>query len=83
MRDLVDDPQFILRKKIEARLHQLFPDKWVPLYSMVTFHENTRYSDALKTGQKQKVIMDEVLRQPGIENNWQSLDFEDIVSKIK
>jgi kynurenine 3-monooxygenase len=83
MRDLVDDPQFILRKKIEARLHQLFPDKWVPLYSMVTFHENTRYSDALKTGQKQKAIMDEVLGRSGIEKDWQALDFESIVKKLK
>lgn len=82
MRDLVDDPQFILRKKIEAKLHQLFPDKWVPLYSMVTFHENTRYSDALKTGQKQKAIMDEVLSRPGIETSWQEIDFEDIAHQI-
>lgn len=83
MRDLVDDPQFILRKKIEARLHQLFPDKWVPLYSMVTFHENTRYSEALKTGQKQKAIMDEVLHLPNIENSWQLLDFESIAAKLR
>jgi kynurenine 3-monooxygenase len=83
MRDLVDDPRFILRKKIETKLHQLFPDKWVPLYSMVTFHENTRYSEALKTGQKQKAIMDEVLCQPDIENKWQSLDFENVVNRLR
>jgi kynurenine 3-monooxygenase len=83
MRDLVDDPQFILRKKIEANLHQLFPDHWVPLYSMVTFQEDMRYSDALKTGQKQKAIMDEVLRQPNIEKSWQTLDFKTIVKKLE
>lgn len=82
MRDLVDDPQFILRKKIEARLHQLYPDKWVPLYSMVTFYENIRYSTALETGRKQKRIMDEVLALPGIENTWETLDFQDIVTKL-
>jgi kynurenine 3-monooxygenase len=82
MRDLVDDPQFILRKKIEAKLHHLYPDKWIPLYSMVTFHENMRYSDALKIGKKQKQIMDEVLAMPNVENRWQALDFEAIAIKL-
>ena len=54
MRDLVDDPNFILRKKIEARLHHLYPEKWIPLYSMVTFNENMRYSEALERGNIQK-----------------------------
>lgn len=43
MRDKVADPEFLLRKKIEAKLHELFPDKWIPLYSMVTFHGNIPY----------------------------------------
>src|SRR5690606_29471381 len=37
MRDLVADPKFLRRKKIEARLHELFPERWIPLYTMVTF----------------------------------------------
>ena len=57
MRDLVDDPWFILRKKIEAKLHQLYPNKWIPLYSMVTFNENIRYSTALEIGQQNKSWM--------------------------
>jgi kynurenine 3-monooxygenase len=32
MRDLVADPDFQLRKKIEAKLHSLFHEKWIPLY---------------------------------------------------
>lgn len=82
MRDLVADADFLLRKKIEARLYELFPDKWTPLYPMVTFMDSMRYSDALRTGRKQKQIMDEVMKQPGIENNWQQLDFEGIVQKL-
>jgi kynurenine 3-monooxygenase len=82
MRDLVADADFLLRKKIEARLHELFPDKWVPLYSMVTFHDHIRYSDAFVMGQKQKMIMNEVMKIPEIESNWQNLDFEKIVEKL-
>lgn len=82
MRDLVADTDFLLRKKIEAKLHELYPDQWIPLYSMVTFHENIRYSQAYKIGQKQKVIMDKVMSTPGIEANWNSLNFSEIVKQL-
>jgi kynurenine 3-monooxygenase len=82
MRDLVGDADFLLRKKIEAKLHELFPDRWIPLYSMVTFYDTIRYSTAYSVGQKQKKIMDEVMRRPGIEENWQRLNFEEIISKL-
>jgi kynurenine 3-monooxygenase len=82
MRDLVADPEFLLRKKIEAKLHELYPDRWIPQYSMVTFNDNIRYSEARRTGQKQKVIMDEVMKQEGIEQYWQQLNFEKIVSQL-
>jgi len=82
MRDLVADADFLLRKKIEARLHQLYPAQWIPLYSMVTFHDDMPYSVAYETGQKQKKIMDEVMKQPGIETNWEALDFKAIVQKL-
>lgn len=82
MRDLVADKEFLLRKKIEAKLHQLYPSQWIPLYSMVTFYENIRYSDAYATGEKQKRIMDEVMVRPNIENTWEALDFSEIVGKL-
>jgi kynurenine 3-monooxygenase len=82
MRDLVADERFLLRKKIEARLHQLFPSKWIPLYSMVTFRDDIRYSDALAIGQKQKRIMDEVMANDNIATTWEQLNFESIVSKL-
>jgi len=83
MRDLVADADFILRKKIEAKLHERYPDKWIPLYSMVTFHEDIRYSDALKIGLKQQQIMDKVMSIPGIETTWQSLDLQQLVRQIE
>jgi kynurenine 3-monooxygenase len=82
MRDLVADAKFLLRKKIEAKLNQLFPEKWIPLYSMVTFQDDIRYSDALAIGQRQKRIMDEVMDRVNIETIWEQLDFEGIVSKL-
>lgn len=82
MRDLVADPAFLLRKQIEAKLHDLHPRHWIPLYSMVTFNDNIRYSDAYRLGKKQQAIMDEVMRTPDISHQWQKLDFKKIVDKL-
>jgi kynurenine 3-monooxygenase len=82
MRDLVADADFLLRKKIEAKLHQLYPSQWIPLYSMVTFHDSMPYAAAYETGQKQKKIMDEVMKRPGIEKKWEALDFKAIVESL-
>lgn len=82
MRDLVADADFLLRKKIEGKLYDLFPTKWIPLYPMVTFMDTMRYSDALRIGQKQKLIMDDVMKNPNIETNWVNLNFEELVNKL-
>lgn len=82
MRDLVADPEFLLRKKIEARLHERYPERWIPLYSMVTFNDNMRYSQAWRKGQKQEKIMDEVMKTPDIASRWQDLDFRAIVERL-
>jgi kynurenine 3-monooxygenase len=82
MRDLVADKDFQLRKKIESRLHALYPDQWVPLYSMVTFHDDIRYSEAYRIGQKQKKIMDKVMQMPDIDSTWMHLDLQTLLRQI-
>ncbi|MCC6938452.1 MAG: FAD-dependent monooxygenase [Flavobacteriales bacterium] len=71
MRDLVADPRFILRKKIEGRLQAKHPDQWLPLYSQVKFTD-TPYVDALREGQRHDRIMEQVLAMPGVEEKWES-----------
>lgn len=75
MRDSVADPNFILRKKIEAKLHQNHGEKWIPLYSQVTF-SHIRYSEALKEGKRHDRIMEKVMESPNIIKNWDSADVE-------
>lgn len=82
MRDLVGDSNFILRKKIESRLHEIYPDKWIPLYSMVTFNEKMRYSEAERIGKIQEKIMDQVMMTSDIEKIWENLDFGKLVEKL-
>lgn len=83
MRDLVADADFLLRKKIEARIHALYPNKWIPLYSMVTFHDDIRYSEAYTISRSQTKIMNEVMCSPGIQDQWESLDFKTIAESLQ
>ncbi|MEN9304323.1 MAG: hypothetical protein RL264_2752 [Bacteroidota bacterium] len=71
MRDYVADPEFLLRKKIEAKFSDLYPNKWLPLYSQVTF-SNIRYSEAYQQGKRQDAIMDEIMATPHIHTEWES-----------
>lgn len=81
MRDKVADPKFLLQKKIEARLHEKYPDRWIPAYSQVTFNPHIRYSEALRRGQIQEAIMQEVMQMPGIEEKWETVEVERIILK--
>ncbi len=73
------DPKFILQKKIEARFYENHPDKWIPLYSMVTFSPQIRYSEALKQGQKQQEIMNRIMSRPDIETMWDQPEVENAI----
>ena len=78
MRDKVGQPSFLLQKKIEAHIHQLHPNKWLPLYSQVTFSK-IPYSVALINGMRQEEIMQKVMNLPGIEERWNSPEVEKFI----
>jgi kynurenine 3-monooxygenase len=65
------DAKFLLQKKIEKWFSEKHPDKWLPLYSRVTFSLRP-YSEALALGNQQNAIMDQVMQLPNIENIWDS-----------
>ena len=76
MRDYVADPIFLLQKKIEAHFSKNHPDKWMPLYSQVSF-SHIRYSEALRVGQLQDDIMKKVMSEfDDIEEVWDSNEVE-------
>jgi kynurenine 3-monooxygenase len=76
MRDKTADPKFLLQKKIEALFSARHPDKWIPLYSMVTYSPHIRYSQALAAGERQQAIMDQVMATRDIEKIWDSDEVE-------
>ncbi len=81
MSSKVMDDKFIWQKKVEAALHKHKPDQWLPLYSMVTFSD-IPYSKALAVGKKQEAIMNSVLHEGGMDKSVESLDKDEIISRL-
>ena len=79
MRDKVADPKFLLQKKIEARFSAKYPDKWIPAYAQVTFSPHIRYSEALRNGNRQERIMQDVMSMPDIEKIWDDEQVEQLM----
>ncbi|MCF6360372.1 MAG: FAD-dependent monooxygenase [Cyclobacteriaceae bacterium] len=83
MRDKVADENFLLRKKIEAHINKLYPKRWIPQYSMVTFNSSISYSKAMAKGKLQRKIMDKVMSSPDITASWKNLDFELLIKELE
>src|SRR3546814_9337646 len=61
MRDLVDDPDFLLQQALERKLEAHHPGRFVPHYSMVTYMR-IPYSLALERSHIQRGILTEATR---------------------
>jgi kynurenine 3-monooxygenase len=75
MRDLVADPQFLLKKQIELALEEKYPHKFIPRYSMVSFHR-IPYLVALERGKIQDRILLELCQSitNAAEVDWRRAD---------
>ncbi len=75
MRDNVAGPKFLLRKQVEFALEKKYPEKFIPKYSMVSFHR-IPYSVALEKGKIQEKILDELCTSITTieELDWQRAD---------
>lgn len=80
MRDKVADPQFLLRKKIEAEMHKRFPELYTPLYTLVVFTPDVTYAEAYKRGKQNDALMEKILALPNIENTWNT---NEVMNTIK
>ena len=60
MRDKVNDSQYRIRRKLELALENQFPDRFIPRYSMVSFHQ-IPYSKVYQRGNLQLKIIEALL----------------------
>jgi kynurenine 3-monooxygenase len=69
MRDKTGDSTFLLQKRIEALIAAAHPDRWKPLYTLVTF-SHIPYVDAWTRGEVQQAVMNEIMASSDIDENW-------------
>jgi kynurenine 3-monooxygenase len=60
MRDAVLDAGFVRRKQLAMGLERRFPERFIPRYSMVMFHPEIPYAEALRRGKVQAELLAEV-----------------------
>ncbi len=82
MRDKVGQESFLLQKQIEAWFSEKHPDKWTPLYTMVSYSPQIRYSEALREGKKQEGIMQQIMLMPDIKDQWNSSAVENRILEL-
>jgi kynurenine 3-monooxygenase len=82
MRDKVADEAFLLRKKIEARLHTAYPNEWIPQYTMVTF-SHLPYAEAKRRGEHQSQIMQHYMALHPEITRSEDANLEEIISSLR
>jgi kynurenine 3-monooxygenase len=75
------DENFLLQKKIEKSFSDKYPEKWIPLYSRVTFSDRP-YTEALAIGDYQNAIMEEILKMENIANIWNTETVENKILEL-
>ena len=63
MRDTVRDPKYVLRKRLSFELERRLPDRFIPRYSMVMFHDEIPYAEAKRRGAIQEALLVELTRE--------------------
>ena len=73
--------KFLLQKQIEKHFSEKYPEKWLPLYSRVTFSHRP-YAEALTIGDRQNAIMEEIMTISNIENIWHTKEIEQKIIEL-
>ena len=60
MRDTVRDARFVRLKGLAMALERRFPERFIPRYSMVMFHPEIPYAEALRRGTVQAQLLEEL-----------------------
>ncbi len=73
LRALVGEPRFLLRKQLERRLNELYPRRFLDLYSMISFTRMS-YVEALQVEERQRRLVDGLLAADGFERRFRAGD---------
>jgi kynurenine 3-monooxygenase len=81
MRDKVNDAAFQLQQKIERRINELYPDKYFPMYSMVSFSD-IEYHVALSKGKEQDALMSQFIIDHQITNSTTENEIDKAIHSV-
>lgn len=81
MRDYVADPQFLLQKRFERRISELYPDAYIPLYSQVSF-THIPYAEAYKKGKEQDAYIKGIMAENDIEALFKSDGVDELIHQM-
>ncbi|MBS0612423.1 MAG: FAD-dependent monooxygenase [Proteobacteria bacterium] len=60
MRERVADPRFQLQKRLSLELERRHPQRFIPRYTMVSFRHDIGYAEAMRRGQVQQRILEQL-----------------------
>ena len=81
MSESVADPHYLLKKKFEHHIHELYPDKYLSLYSMVSF-SNIPYAEAFEKGKEQDAFIEGIMKDYDIEKLFKMDGIDDLIHHI-
>lgn len=77
----VGDPHFHLQKKLERKIHELYPERFVPPYGLIAF-SHIPYADALKKITELDMIAREIIETTDVEQNWDTPILEERIRML-
>ena len=80
MRDTVRDPKYVLRKELSFALERRLPNRFIPRYSMIMFHDEISYATAQERGDVQQRLLEELTE--GIDS-MDKIDIDEAVKTVE
>lgn len=81
IQDQVGDPAFLRRKAVERRINELYPERYAPLYSLISF-TTMSYREARQRDRRQRALVDRVLALLGEEAAAEEGDCDAAIHRV-
>lgn len=81
LRDFVGSSEFLLRKELERWVNDLYPDRYAPLYSLISF-TNVPYAESMRQDREQRTLVDRLLEIPDVRGKLGSPEVRAMVDRF-
>jgi len=81
LRDHTGTRTFLLKKEIERKLNEAYPEKYLDLYSMISFTQMP-YTEALRVDREQRAIVEQIMSVKEVEKKLNSVEVNALISTL-